>query len=134
MLRGETDLAARRSDEARALCRERGFKFFGAIAAILSGWASTLAGNDPVAGIEAMETGLASYTSTGARMMLAFLHGLLAEAYEHAGRPADARSALENALAELDPGGSFYQDVLNRLQTALAPITTIPPSPMALQA
>ena len=119
MLRREIDLAARRSDEARTLCTERGFKFFGAIAAIVNGWASTLAGNDPVVGTEAIETGLASYTSTGARMMLAFFLGLLAEAYRHAGRLADARSALENALGELDPGGSFYEGALHGLETSL---------------
>jgi predicted ATPase len=119
VLRRETELAARRSDEAQTLCRKRGFKFFGAIAAILNGWASTLAGNDPVVGVKAIETGLAAYTSTGARMMLAFFLGLLAEAYEHAGRPAHARSALENALGELDPGGSFYEGALRRLETSL---------------
>jgi hypothetical protein len=119
VLRRETELAAQRSDEAQTLCRKRGFKFFGAIAAILNGWASTLAGNDPVVGIEAIETGLAAYTSTGARMMLAFFLGLLAEAYEHAGRPARARSALENALGQIDPGGSFYEGALHRLETSL---------------
>src|SRR5205085_10270199 len=66
VIRRETDLAAQRSNEAQTLCKERGFKFFGAIAAIVNGWASTLAGNDPVVGIQTIETGLASYISTGA--------------------------------------------------------------------
>ena len=52
-------------------------------------------------------------------MMLAFFLGLLAEAYEYVGRPARARSALESAVEELDPGGSFYEGALHRLETSL---------------
>ena len=104
--------AARTHAEAEiALCEERGFPVFAAMARMFHGWA--------VGERAAIDEGLTAFEATGARMMLDCFYALLAEAHHDAGDLAAAHAAIDLGLAETEPNGRFYEAELRRLDGEL---------------
>jgi predicted ATPase len=88
------------------------------MAMIMHGW-STAIERDPHAGAATIENGIATFKSTGARMMLHFFLALLAEAEGRQGRHADALATIQDALDQVEPNGGFYEAELHRLRGEL---------------
>jgi predicted ATPase len=88
------------------------------MATIMHGWATAIE-RDPHAGAATIENGIATFKSTGARMMLHFFLALLAEAEGRQGRHADALATIHDALDQVDPNGGFYEAELHRLRGEL---------------
>ena len=107
-----------RADEAQELCARRGYPLLGAMATIMHGWATAIE-RDPHAGAASIENGIATFKSTGARMMLHFFLALLAEAEGRQGRHADALATIQDALDQVEPNGGFYEAELHRLRGEL---------------
>jgi DNA-binding SARP family transcriptional activator len=118
VLRRDTHVAGGRAGEAVTLCSERGFRLFGAMATVLNGWALAASGSAD-GGAAATLNGLTAFRATGARMMLPFFHGLLAEAYQWAGRLDDALAAADEGLSYVDSTNRFYEGELRRLRGEL---------------
>jgi DNA-binding SARP family transcriptional activator len=90
-------------DTARMLerCGEAGFRHLAAHARIMRGWALAVT-DDPVAGVSAIEEGMAYFASNEASTRRVHNLTLLAEALGLAGRAGEARAAITEALAELE--------------------------------
>jgi predicted ATPase len=107
------------SEACIALCTEHGLNFWLAGGIILRGWALAAQG-EGAEGVEEIRKGLAEWRSTGARTLLPFHLGLLAEALGGEGRTADALSSLAEALALADATGErVYDAELHRLRGEL---------------
>jgi hypothetical protein len=118
VFRRDSAAAGARAHEGVALCAERGFGLFGAMATVIRGWAVAEEG-DPDAGEALIEDGLAAFEASGAGMMLHLFLGLLGDARRRAGRPADALRAVEQGLADATTHGGFYVPELERLRAEL---------------
>jgi class 3 adenylate cyclase/predicted ATPase len=117
--RGETSLAAEKTEEALALAREHGFEFWRAHAAIPHGWALACLGRVDE-GLAEILDGLARYRATGSELERSLWVALLVDAYVRADRPEPARDALEEALADVDKTGvRFHEADLYRLWAEL---------------
>ena len=119
VLRRDAGAAGRSAEEGGALCAERGFRLFGAMTAMIAGWAAAESG-DPGAGLTRIRDGLAAFKATGAGMMLHFFLGLLGEAQLRAGLLEEAGATVEQGLRALATSGCFYEPELRRLQGELA--------------
>lgn len=85
------------AEETEALSAEHGFAFWGAVASILTGWASVQQG-DAVRGSAAIAAALAKMQATGARYFLAFGYAFLAEGHLRGGAHADGLAAADAGL------------------------------------
>jgi len=86
------------AEQALALAAEHSLGQWVPVGRILKGWA--LAEEEQLdEGIELMRGGLDLFRTTGAELNRPHFLSMLAEAYGHAGRPADAIATLDEALA-----------------------------------
>ena len=80
-----------------ATSREQGFALYLAVATIVHGWALVQLGD--AGAIPSIRDGLDAYLKTGALMCISYYRAKLADAYRAAGRPEEALSVLDEALA-----------------------------------
>ena len=117
--RREAHAARAQAEAAVTLCIEHGFPYYLAWATIIRGWALTEQGQD-AEGLAQMRQGLADLRATGAEIRLPLYLALLAEAYGKVGQSADGLTLLEEALAQAQRKGEYWQDAeLYRLQGEL---------------
>jgi len=101
------------------LAADQGFGYRVATGTILRGWALTRLGRHQE-GLAELRRGLAAYQETGAQMERPYYLALLAEALGEAGQPADGLTAIDEGLALIPPGRSFfYEAELHRLRGSL---------------
>ena len=101
------------------LAADQGFGYRVATGTILRGWALTRLGRHQE-GLAELRRGLAAYQETGAQMERPYYLARLAEALGEAGQPADGLVAIEEGLALIPPGRSFfYEAELHRLRGSL---------------
>ena len=98
----DASVAGKRAEEGAALCADRGFRLFGAMATMIKGRALAENGNAE-AGATRVANGLAAFAANGAGMMLHVFLALLGEAHRRAGR-------LEQALAAIRAGPGRARD------------------------
>ncbi len=96
-LRLPTETLALSGEQIR-FCTDQGFPLFGATGMVYDAAASVLQGHS-LAALPKLVKGLDAYRATGAGLALPQYLGLLSDALIEAGRPADAESALDKALA-----------------------------------
>jgi predicted ATPase len=80
-----------------ATCREQGLEYFLALATIMHGWA--LVQRADAGAIPLIRDGLDAYLKTGTLMCMSYYRAKLADACLAAGRPEEALSVLDEALA-----------------------------------
>jgi DNA-binding winged helix-turn-helix (wHTH) protein/predicted ATPase len=115
-LRGERPLAQQHADEAIALTAEHGLVFYGAIAQILHGWALLGRGGDEHAAAQ-MREGIATWRSTGAKLMLPHFFALLSEACVPTAGDDCGLQLLDQALLLCaSTGERFYEAEIHRLR------------------
>jgi predicted ATPase len=114
--RGEAAVVARQADAAIALCEERGFVHYLAMALILRGWASTQQGEFEK-GIAEIQAGLEKERATDASLFESYTLGLLADACIKNERYRQALDFLNQAQLRLDDENSerFYAAEIYRL-------------------
>ena len=118
-LSGDEAAVLDRAEEAVALATTHGFPLYDGSTKVLRGWARVAQDGSP-AGVDEMESALATVESTGARMYSHFFFGLLADACVRIGRPEAALAAVEKGLAEVWAGGErFWEGELMRLRGVL---------------
>jgi DNA-binding SARP family transcriptional activator/predicted ATPase len=96
--RDEPEAARDRAEEAAALCRKHGFRYYLSWTPILAGWAATRLG-DREAGLAEMLRGFADLRATGAGIRAPYYLGLIAEACGEAGDVERGLAHLADALA-----------------------------------
>lgn len=101
--RQETKQARKLADQAAKEATDQGFGMFLTMANVIRG--SLLAEDSVDEGIALMQEGLAGWRATGAELFVPFSLGLLAEAYNEAGRATEGLAALNEALSIVDKGG-----------------------------
>ena len=112
-------LARRAAKEGAAACEEGGYRMWCAADKVIGGWARALQGEGPAGAAEAAAA-LGEWEDTGARMLRSFFLGLLGEAQWQAGKPEQALSTIDDALAAgRSAGEHFYDAELHRLRGAL---------------
>jgi class 3 adenylate cyclase/tetratricopeptide (TPR) repeat protein len=114
--RGEAAVVARQADAAIALCEERGFVHYLAMALILRGWANAQQG-DFEKGIAEIQAGLDKERATDALLLESYGLGLLADACIKNQRYGQALDFLNQAQLRLDDENSerFYAAEIYRL-------------------
>jgi DNA-binding SARP family transcriptional activator len=116
---GDLDASAEWSSEAFELSDRHGFRLLKGLSGVVLGVAETLSDNGTL-GLARAEAALDEFRSTGALMLHPFHLALLAQAYLHSGRDADARAALEEGIADSKKTGeTFYLSELFRLRADL---------------
>ena len=90
-----------RAQAAMILSTEHGFASILPVAAVMHGWALVQQGEHE-AGLEQMCGGLKIWQTTGAKLLQAFFHALIAQAYGKVGLPEEGLTILDAALALLD--------------------------------
>jgi DNA-binding SARP family transcriptional activator len=116
---GDLDASVAWSSEAFDLGNRHGFRLLKGLSGIVLGVAETLGGHE-ARGIPRGEAALHEFRGTGARMLHPFHLALLAQAYLHSGRDADAGAALEEGIAaSKKTGETFYLSELFRLRAEL---------------
>jgi class 3 adenylate cyclase/tetratricopeptide (TPR) repeat protein len=115
-LRGEAAVVAGQADTAIALCEERGFVHYLAMALILRGWASAQQGEFEK-GIAEIQQGLEKERATDALLLESYTLGLLADACIKNERYAKALTFLNQAHVRLEEENSerFYAAEIYRL-------------------
>src|SRR6266404_4833736 len=115
-LRGEADVVARQANAAIALCEERGFVHYLAMALILRGWASAQQGEFEK-GIAEIQAGLEKERATDALLFESYTLGLLADACIKNERYEQAFEFLDQAQLRLDQENSerYYTAEIYRL-------------------
>jgi class 3 adenylate cyclase/tetratricopeptide (TPR) repeat protein/ABC-type transport system involved in cytochrome c biogenesis ATPase subunit len=115
-LRGEAAVVARQADAAIALCEERGFVHYLAMALILRGWASAQQG-EVEKGIAEIQVGLEKERATDALLFESYTLGLLADACIKNERYEQAFEFLDQAQLRLDQENSerYYAAEIYRL-------------------
>jgi tetratricopeptide (TPR) repeat protein len=96
-LRREPERVAELAAHCVATCREQGVEFYLAVATILHGWALVQRGD--AGAISSIREGLDAYLETGALLCVTYHRAKLADAYRAVGRPEQALSVLDEALA-----------------------------------
>jgi predicted ATPase len=115
-LRGDPAAAHDWARLAVEVADDHGFTFRSAQARMIRGWAVGVTG-DPEGGLADLDAGLAAYDATGAAMGRPHYRGLRAELLLCAGRPQDAVAELEQAIAQVQPGRTFFfEPELHRLR------------------
>ena len=111
------DYAAVRSEAAAVmqLCSKHDFHYFLGLATCLEGWVLAMQGAE-VAGIAQIRQGLALWGDIGPNRSRHAYLGLLAEAYGRAGDYGQALQVIDQALAEVLPGGGSFEAELYRLR------------------
>jgi predicted ATPase len=99
--RRESRAAQENADRLIALCAERGFTDFLALATTLRGWAMAERGRNEE-GVAQIQEGLAASRATGAELFRPSFLCMSAEVYMNTGRLDDGLSALMEALALAD--------------------------------
>jgi predicted ATPase len=118
--RGEHQAVQELEDEALAFDTEHGFALLRAVGVIQRGWLLAQRG-EAAAGLVQMQEGLAKQREIGAAVLLPFYLALLAKVCDDAGRPAEALSALTEALTVAQRSGRHYWEAeLHRLAGVLA--------------
>jgi len=114
--RGEAAVVARQADAAIALCEERGFVHYLAMALILRGWASAQQGEFEK-GIAEIQAGLEKERATDALLFESYTLGLLADACIKNERYEQAFDFLDQAQLRLDQENSerYYAAEIYRL-------------------
>ncbi|MDX6007666.1 adenylate/guanylate cyclase domain-containing protein [Cupriavidus necator] len=108
------------ADAAIALSTEQGFPLWLAWATVLSGWAHAEMGRQQE-GIAQMQSGLAAYLATGARLGQSHFLTLLAESYGHIGQTEQGQRILAEAKAMAQSCGERYCEAeLYRVEGELA--------------
>src|SRR6266852_648904 len=115
-LRGEAAVVARQANAAIALCEERGFVHYLAMALILRGWASAQQG-EVEKGIAEIQVGLEKERATDALLFESYTLGLLADACIKNERYGQASDFLDQAQLRLGEENSerFYAAEIYRL-------------------
>src|SRR6266481_3642467 len=115
--RGEAVVVARQADAAIALCEERGFVHYLAMALILRGWASAQQGEFEK-GIAEIQAGLDKERATDALLFESYTLGLLTDACIKNERYAQAFDFLDQAQLRLDQENSerYYAAEIYRLR------------------
>jgi class 3 adenylate cyclase/tetratricopeptide (TPR) repeat protein len=115
-LRREFDAAHRRAAEAIEIATEYGLSQWLAEAIVCRGFALVGLGQQ-AQGIAQLQTGLAAWNGTGARVLDTQWLGFIAQAHVQAGRFDDALAALDRATAiAAATGEGYYQAELYRLR------------------
>ncbi len=96
--RGEVDEVRKASETAIGISREQGFSVWIASPTIFRGWMRSQQGN-AIEGAEEAHEGVHSIVDAGMQMRRPYYLALVAECYVLAGRFAEARSVLDQALA-----------------------------------
>lgn len=118
-MRREPALVLGRTDEALALATEHGLADVMGWSAIWRGWALAV-GTGGGAGTDAIGRGLAAQRAFGSEIVRPHALALLAEACRLAGRPDDARAALDEAAAQAArTGDRYYEPEVHRLRGEL---------------
>jgi predicted ATPase/DNA-binding winged helix-turn-helix (wHTH) protein len=118
--RGEQQAVQELEDEALAFDTEHGFALLRAVGVIQRGWLLARRG-EVEDGLAQMQEGLAKQREIGASVLLPFYLALLANVCHDAGRPAEALSAVTEALAVAQRSGQHYWAAeLHRLAGVLA--------------
>jgi tetratricopeptide (TPR) repeat protein len=114
--RGEAAVVAGQADAAIALCEERGFVHYLAMALILRGWATAQQGGFEK-GIAEIQEGLEKERATDALLLESYTLGLLADACIKNERYRQALDFLNQAQLRLDDESSerFYAPEIYRL-------------------
>ncbi len=114
--RGEAAVVARQANVAIALCEERGFVHYLAMAMILRGWASAQQG-EVEKGIAEIQVGLEKERATDALLFESYTLGLLADACIKNERYEQAFEFLDQAQLRLDQENSerYYAAEIYRL-------------------
>lgn len=114
--RGEAAVVARQADAAIALCEERGFVHYLAMALILRGWASAQQ-SEFEKGIAEIQAGLEKQRATDALLFESYTLGLLADACIKNERYGQAFEFLNQAEFRLDDENTerFYAAEIYRL-------------------
>ncbi|HEX4804193.1 MAG TPA: tetratricopeptide repeat protein, partial [Myxococcaceae bacterium] len=114
--RGEAAVVARQANAAIALCEERGFVHYLAMALILRGWASAQQGEFEK-GIVEIQAGLEKERATDALLFESYTLGLLADACIKNERYEQAFEFLDQAQLRLDEENSerYYAAEIYRL-------------------
>ena len=114
--RRDPRLLRERAAAAAAQCERWRFQMLAVVATAPLGWAQAIEG-DPASGASLLRQALARWTATGSRVTTPLFLGLLAEAEQLAGRPAEALRILDDALAQTNRSGERYFDAeLHRLR------------------
>ena len=118
--RGEGHASREHAEAVMTLATEQKFAEWLPLATASRGW--TLAERGEVdEGIDQMQRGLATYRTTGSLMFVSYFLTLLARAHLQEGRTAEARSALEEALATVAlTEGRLWEAEIYRLQSAVS--------------
>jgi len=114
--RGETQRVVELTAALQDLCAKHGFPQWLAAGLIWRGWA--LAHQSQAAeGMVQMQQGLEAFRRTGARMLLPYFCGLLAQAHGAASQVDAGMGALADGLTEVEKHGErFYAAELHRLK------------------
>ncbi|RUV72731.1 MAG: adenylate cyclase [Mesorhizobium sp.] len=114
--------AAEHSEALLELAREQKFDLWTAGATVVKGWAIARQGQ-AAAGVAAIQSGLAQWTSSGAEWMRPFFLGLLGEACALSGDVRRGLGALDEALAADERTGQCWPDAeLHRLRGQLVAV------------
>ena len=107
------------ADEQIRIATEQGFLFWHASGTLYSAAGMLLQGQlEP--GLQLLRQGLEAYRSTGAELALPYYLSILADGCRQTGRFAEARSALEEALALVEKNDERFQEAeLYRLKGEL---------------
>jgi DNA-binding SARP family transcriptional activator/predicted ATPase len=117
--RDEPDPTRQRAEEAAALCRRYGFRYYLAWTPILSGWAQARLG-DRATGLDAMLQGFADLQATGAGIRAPYYLALIAEARAQSGDPAAGLRHLEQAVSLGESSGEkWIQSEVQRIKGEL---------------
>jgi predicted ATPase len=105
-----------RAEAAEALCQDHGIPYWSAWGPILRGWALAREGRNEE-GIRLQQEGLASYNSTGARLVRTYFLTLLVESYRESGRTEEALAVIEEGLTTGERTGErWFEAELHRLK------------------
>jgi DNA-binding SARP family transcriptional activator/predicted ATPase len=119
VLLGDPAAAQERAGDTAARASQTGFGLFVAMAQVLQGWARARQDHDEEP-VRILDEGLSRVRATGARMMVPFFLGLLADAQMAAARHDDARDAIGQAFEVMESTAErFYQAELHRLNGEL---------------
>ena len=106
---GERERVKELAAEILALSAEHGFPFWMTIGAVLQGWCRCAEG-EVDAGLGQIRQGLGQYRGMGAKLVVPYCLNLLAGALEQAGRPDEALSLVDEALAETESTGEAWRE------------------------
>jgi predicted ATPase len=125
-IRGEVDSTLQLADSVLAIGIEKGLSQYAAWAKMMRGWALARQGRAD-AGLAEIEEGLQALRRTGVRYHTPHRLGMRAQAYIAAGRHAQARDAIDEAIASVAATGErWYEAELVRLDAAVLAGTAAP--------